>query len=152
VARKPGIELEGVASDFPYSCRAVGKAKEGGLWDLKTKIMNQADPLPQTTPFLGENMKPDAIIKVRFKTTAEGGRQGPIIVDETPYGCPLFVEGEAFDCRLLVSGQTLRLGAAYELPVKFLSPHLALSKLFPGKTVTLWEGKEIATGEVVRLV
>jgi hypothetical protein len=97
-------------------------------------------------------MKPDAIIKVRFKTTAEGGRQGPIIIGQTPYGCPLFVEGEAFDCRLLVSAQTLQLGNSYELPIKFLNPNLVLSKLSPGKSVTLWEGKEIATGEIVRLV
>jgi len=97
-------------------------------------------------------MKPDAIIKVRFKTTAEGGRQGPLIIGETPYGCPLFVEGEAFDCRLLVRAQTLELGNAYELPIKFLNPRAALSKLSPGKPVILWEGKRIATGEVVRLV
>jgi hypothetical protein len=45
MARKPGIALEGAASDFSYSCRAVEKAKEGGLRDLKPKIMNQADPL-----------------------------------------------------------------------------------------------------------
>jgi hypothetical protein len=43
VAGKPGIELEGAASEFSYSCRAVEKAKEGGLWELKTKIMNQVD-------------------------------------------------------------------------------------------------------------
>lgn len=97
-------------------------------------------------------MKPDALIKVRFKTTAEGGRQGPIVIGEKPYGCPLFVEGEAFDCRLLVNGQTLQLGESYELPVKFLNPDLVVSKLSPGKPVKLWEGKDIATGEVVRLV
>ena len=97
-------------------------------------------------------MKPDILIKVRFKTTAEGGRQGPIVIAEKPYGCPLFVEGEAFDCRLLVNPQTLHLGETYELPVKFLNPDLALPKLSPGKAVRLWEGKDIATGEVVRFV
>lgn len=97
-------------------------------------------------------MKPDAIIKVRFKTTAEGGREGNIVIKEIPYGCPLLVESEAFDCRLLVDGRTLQLGEAYELPVKFLNPDLALPKLSPGKTVRLWEGKDIAAGEVVRLV
>ncbi len=97
-------------------------------------------------------MTPDAFIKVRFKTTAEGGREGPILIGERAYGCPLLIEGEAFDCRLLLNAQTLHLGETYELPVKFLNPDLALPKLSPGKPVKLWEGKDIATGEVVRLV
>ena len=97
-------------------------------------------------------MKPDVLIKVRLKTTAEGGRQGPIVIGEELYGCPLFVDGEAFDCRLLLNAQTLRLGETYELPVKFLNPDFALPKLSPGKPVKLWEGKDIAIGEVVRLV
>jgi len=97
-------------------------------------------------------MKPDAIIEVRFKTTAEGGRQGNIVIAEIPYGCPLLVDGEAFDCRLLLMGQTLALGETYELPIKLLRPDLALPKLSAGKAVTLWEGKEIATGKVIRLI
>jgi hypothetical protein len=97
------------------------------------------------------NRTPDAIIEVRFKTTGEGGRQNNIVIAETPYGCPLFVDGEAFDCRLLLTGQTLVLGGTYELPIKMLRPDLALKKLSTGKTVSLWEGKEIATGKVVRL-
>lgn len=101
---------------------------------------------------MNQNMKPDAIIKVRFKTTAEGGRHGPIVIGETPYGCPLFVDGHAFDCRLLINAQTLHLGETYELPVKFLNPDLVLPKLSPGKPLKLWEGKDIATGEVIRLV
>jgi hypothetical protein len=41
---------------------------------------------------------PDAIVEVRFKTTAEGGRRRPLSGAEY-FGCPLFVDGEAFDCR-----------------------------------------------------
>lgn len=96
-------------------------------------------------------MKPDVVIKVRFRTAAEGGRQGPIVIGDGLYGCPLFVDGEAFDCRLLVKAQTLELGQTYELPVKFLDPDRALPKLSPGKAVRLWEGKDIATGEIVHL-
>lgn len=95
-------------------------------------------------------MQPDAFIRVRFMTTAEGGRQGPIVIGETFYGCPLFVEGEAFDCRVLVNFRTLELGKTYELPVKFLKPEFALLKLSPGKSIRLWEGKDIAIGEVVK--
>ena len=97
-------------------------------------------------------MKPDAIIEVRLKTTAEGGRQGAIVVAKRPFGCPLFVDGEAFDCRFLIERQTLELGSTYELPIKFSHPELALPKLSVGKSVTLWEGKDIATGKVLSLV
>jgi hypothetical protein len=96
-------------------------------------------------------MKPDAVIKVRFKTPEEGGRQNAIAIGEKPYGCPLLVDEEAFDCRLLITDRTLQLGESYELPIKFLSPDRALPKLSPGKPVRLWEGKDIAIGEVVRL-
>ena len=97
-------------------------------------------------------MQPDAIIKVLFKTAAEGGRQGNVVIADKPYACVMFVDGEAFDCRFLVTDQTLQLGETYELPVKFLNPDLVLSKLSPGKPVRLWEGKDIATGEIVRLL
>ncbi|MGB2621828.1 MAG: hypothetical protein WA857_01120 [Candidatus Acidiferrum sp.] len=96
-------------------------------------------------------MKPDAIIEIRLKTTLEGGRQGAIVITQHPFGCPLFVDGEAFDCRFLVENQTLELGNTYKLPIKFLRPDLVLSKLSVGKSLTLWEGKDIATGKILRL-
>lgn len=94
-------------------------------------------------------MKPDAVIEVRFKTPSEKGRQGAVVGEV--YGCPLFVDGEAFDCRIYLEGKTLDLGKTYEVGVKFLNPQLALPHLSPGKSIYLWEGKEIATGKVVRL-
>lgn len=94
-------------------------------------------------------MQPDAVIQIRFKTTAEKGRQAA--VSGNVYGCPLFVDGEAFDCRLYLEGRTLDLGKTYEVGVKFLNPQLAMPHLSPGKAISLWEGKEIAIGEVVRL-
>lgn len=97
-------------------------------------------------------MEPDAIIRVRLKTTAEGGRQSAILVGKDPFSCPLFVDGEAFDCRLLITNQTLKLGGTYELPIKFLRSDLALPRLLLGKSVTLWEGKDIATGEIISLM
>jgi len=53
-------------------------------------------------------MEVDAIIEVRFITTAEGGRQTPVtsgVVDF--YACPFVVNGEAFDCRVLLRGGVL---------------------------------------------
>jgi hypothetical protein len=94
-------------------------------------------------------MKPDAVIKVRFKTPWQKGRQGAVVGEV--YGCPLFVDGEAFDCRIYLEGKTLDLGKTCEVGVKFLNPQLALPQLSPGKSIYLWEGREIATGKVVRL-
>jgi len=97
-------------------------------------------------------MQPDVIIRVRFKTHDEGGREHAIAVGEKPYGCPLLIGDDAFDCRILISDRTLQLGETYELPVKFLRPELALTRLSVGEPVRLWEGKEIAAGNVVRVV
>lgn len=93
-------------------------------------------------------MSADVTIEVRFKTTAEGGRNGPVVGRQ--FGCPMFISGEAFDCRLMTGGRKLELGETYEVPVKFLNANLALPKLTPGTEITLWEGKEIATGRVLR--
>ncbi|MGQ3051681.1 MAG: hypothetical protein ACT6S0_07840 [Roseateles sp.] len=95
-------------------------------------------------------MKPDAIINVRFLTTAEGGRS--TAVEGQYYACPLFVDSEGFDCRLLLEGRRLELGAASEVPVKFLYRDLALPKLAVGKEVLLWEGRNVAKGQVVKIV
>jgi hypothetical protein len=94
-------------------------------------------------------MQPDAVIEVRFKTPSEQGRQGAIVGQV--YGCPLIVDDEAFDCRIYLEGKTLELGKAYEVGVKFLNPQLALPHLSPGKAISLWEGREVATGKVKRL-
>lgn len=95
-------------------------------------------------------MKPDAIINVRFLTTAVGGRN--TAVEGQFYACPLFVDNEGFDCRLLLEGQRLELGSAYEVPIKFLYRELALPKLAVGKEVLLWEGRNVAKGQVVKVI
>jgi len=61
----------------------------------------------------------DITIEVRFKTSAEGGRSGPMIGGH--FGCPMFIGSEAFDCRLRTGGRTLELGEMYEVLVKFLN-------------------------------
>jgi hypothetical protein len=96
-------------------------------------------------------VKADAIVEVRFKTTAEGGRQTDISHDSGEFRCPLFVGDESFDCRVHYEG-ILRLGSVYELPVRFLSPELVLPKLSRGCRIRLWEGKDIATGVVLSLL
>jgi hypothetical protein len=94
-------------------------------------------------------VEPDAIIEVRFTTTEEGGRRSPV---EGDYRCPFVIDGEAFDGRLLLSGQRLELGLRYEVPVRFLNPELVIPMLAAGKPFVLWEGKAVATGRIIRVL
>jgi hypothetical protein len=64
-----------------------------------------------------------------------GGRN--TAVEGQFYACPLFVDNEGFDCRLLMEGRRLELGSSHEVPVKFLYRELALPKLAVGKDVLL---------------
>ncbi|MEL7431992.1 MAG: hypothetical protein AAGI90_05660 [Chlamydiota bacterium] len=100
-------------------------------------------------------MEPDIYIKVRFKTTAEGGRKTPVR-RKSPlgtdfYACPLIVDDKVYDCRLLIGDNEIELGKYYEIPVNFLNIDLALPSLSVGKKITLLEGKEIADGEILRI-
>jgi hypothetical protein len=94
-------------------------------------------------------MNYDAVIKVRFMTTVEGGRR--TAVEGNFYACPMYVGEQAFDCRLLLEGKRLELGISYEVPVKFLNRDLALAKLAKGKEIRLWEGRDVATGQVIEI-
>lgn len=100
-------------------------------------------------------MKADIYVKVRFRTSSEGGRKTPL-KSRTPlagdfYACPLLVDGEAYDYRLLIGDQELELGEYYELPTVFLNKTVALHNLSIGKNIILWEGKDVADGEVTRI-
>lgn len=95
-------------------------------------------------------MIPDAVINVRFLTTTEGGRNTAI--DGKFYACPLFVDNEGFDCRLILEGRRLELGSTYVVPIKFLYRELVLPKLKVGKEVLLWEGRNVAKGQVVKII
>lgn len=92
-------------------------------------------------------MTADAIVRVRFLTSAEGGRQMPVFGPS--YSSPMNVDGKFFDCRLLIFEGPLELGETYEVPVKFLSSQEVVPRLFAGKELTLWEGRTVAQAWVV---
>jgi hypothetical protein len=79
----------------------------------------------------------------------EGGRSQP--ADGRTFGCPMFIDGEGFDCRLLLDGLVLQPGKLYEVPVKFLRRDYADARLHVGTPITLWEGKTIASGTISRV-
>ena len=72
-------------------------------------------------------MQPDAVVEVRMNTTAEGGREGP--VRGPVYGCVMFVDGEGFDCRLMVGDEELRLGE--RLTVEWHTENMPADALIP---------------------
>ncbi len=100
-------------------------------------------------------MKADIYIKVRFKTTEEGGRKTslqrkmPLGVDF--YACPMKIDNNFYDCRLFIGNKEIKLGEYYEIPAVFLDKESALQKLSVGKNIALWEGKEVANGQVIRI-
>jgi hypothetical protein len=100
--------------------------------------------------FKSLHTKADIYIKVRFKTTLEGGR-GKAVTGEI-YGCPMYIEKNGYDCRLFLEGVTLELGESYEVSVKFLDKESALSIIHIGQHIALWEGKVVAEGEVTRIL
>ncbi|TKR30348.1 hypothetical protein FCE95_09440 [Luteimonas gilva] len=94
-------------------------------------------------------MNPDVAIEVRFKTPDEGGRTKSIKAQT--YSCPMLIDEEGYDCRLLLKGDEILLGERYVIDVKFMNADLVLPKLFVDKAISLWEGKIIATGRILRI-
>ncbi len=96
-------------------------------------------------------IEPDALINVRFLTSSEGGREHPIQGDK--YGCPLIVKNNGFDCRFILGeNMCFELGKTYQIPIKFLDSEYALSHIQEGETISLWEGKTIATGKIIMII
>lgn len=83
-------------------------------------------------------MQPDVVLRLRLRTTAEGGRNGPVFINP----------GMHFDCRWLVDGRALELGHEHDVPVKFLSFALVAPLLAVGKEIQMWEGGVFADGVI----
>ncbi|HMJ11056.1 MAG TPA: hypothetical protein VK524_06590 [Polyangiaceae bacterium] len=102
---------------------------------------------------MDSKLRPDVIARVRLLSSAEGGRQRAI--PPTMFGVPFFFEGEGFDCRLLLDQLGVSLEPGQEragIPIKFLFPEYIKGRLRPGDKFKLWEGKDIAEGEVTEVL
>ncbi|WP_139175171.1 hypothetical protein [Lysobacter enzymogenes] len=95
-------------------------------------------------------MIPDVAIRVYFLKPNEGGRTKSI--DGTHYNCPMFIQGNAFDCRIFLDGTVILPGMTYELTVKFLNLELAQPFLATDQEIALWEGRNIATGRIIKIL
>lgn len=96
-------------------------------------------------------LEPDAVLEVRFLTTEEGGRASPVESDR--FGCPLLINRRGFDCRFVLEGtKRFEPGETYQVEVKFLDPDAALKEIQAGAAISLWEGREIAKGGILRIL
>jgi hypothetical protein len=99
------------------------------------------------------NLRPDAVVRLRFLSTDDGGRSKPIPPGGV-FGCPFLFEDEYFDCRLLLGDHTAAVlpGDTVDVALKFLCPDLIKPRLHQGSLFRLWEGRTIADGVVSRVV
>jgi hypothetical protein len=93
----------------------------------------------------------DIRAEVHLFPTGGGGRKGT-----TPprrFGCPAEIEGEFFDCWLLLDEVgSLSPGSTTVVPIKFLRPDFVLPLLKVGSQFKLMEGhRNIATAKVLEI-
>jgi hypothetical protein len=93
-------------------------------------------------------MSPDLLLRVKLKTTAEGGRSGDVVGPD--YRCPLIVGGRGFDCRFLPFDRLI-LGVEKNIQVKLLNKDLAISHMVIGQRIELWEGRVIGVAIVLKI-
>lgn len=98
------------------------------------------------------NAAPDIIAKIRFYTTAEGGRSGPIYgktFDRKIFQCIFVLPWGNFDCALWVEDfDSIELGQTLSIPVSFLVPELLRERLHPGDLFHLQDYRTIAEGRI----
>lgn len=96
-------------------------------------------------------MQPDIIARVTMFASDMGGKSSAI--PPIRYGCPLFIDGQGFDCRLLLDklGHKFEPGTTEEVSIKFLFFDLVRSHLLPGARFTLWETRTFAEGEILQV-
>ena len=95
---------------------------------------------------------PDIIAKVSMLPTDQGGKKKSI--PPIQFGCPIQLDGEGFDCRLLLDqiGKGLAPGETIIVPIKFLYPELARPRLKLGLRFTLYEIGKIGDGEILEIL
>lgn len=98
------------------------------------------------------------IVTIEMLSTEQGGRRTPI--SGPFYHCPVFFQGipelssHGYDCRMLVSmleGPILSGDTIGEVGLLFLSEAEVVPHMRPGVGFTLWEGKTIGSGTVLRV-
>ena len=98
------------------------------------------------------------IASIHLTRTEEGGRKQPL--PPRIFGCPVFFENvpdlqaHGYDCRMLLAEHGKRIppgGTIGEIALLFLLADEVLPHMKPGVEFSLWEGKTIGSGTVVRV-
>jgi hypothetical protein len=93
---------------------------------------------------------PDILATVRFLSTDEGGRHGPITAPHL--GMIMEYGGELWESRLLLHDLgTISPGETAIIPIKFLSPELVKPLLRAGDHFRLREARWIAEGVIDKI-
>jgi hypothetical protein len=94
----------------------------------------------------------DIIANIKFYKTEDGGRKTPTA--PTFFGCIFVIGNKKHDCRLLLDkiGSIAPGDNKSNVPIKFLCPELALLNLKHGDKFYLWDMRNIAEGEVKKIV
>jgi hypothetical protein len=84
--------------------------------------------------------------------TDAGGKA--VTIPPVQFRCPLLINGELFDCRLLLNqtGTSLSPGRTADVPIKFLYLDLVRNLLMPGAKFALWDMQNFADGTVLEVV
>ena len=95
---------------------------------------------------------PDIIARVTMYPSAAGGKSSAI--PPVQFRCPLSINGELFDCRLLLNqlGIGLSPGCSAEIPIKFLNLYLIRDMLLPGAKFALWDMGDFAEGTILEVL
>ncbi|WP_152601951.1 MULTISPECIES: hypothetical protein [Burkholderia] len=94
---------------------------------------------------------PDIISRVTMYPTDAGGKS--VTIPPIQYRCPFSVNGELFDCRLLLNqvGISLSPGCTADIPIKFLYLNLVKDMLIPGAQFALWDMGNFADGTILEV-
>ena len=67
------------------------------------------------------------------------------------FSCPMMIDGEAYDGRIILRGKAINAGSTFEADIKFLDAIRAMPNLVIGKELFLWHGRVIGRAEVSRI-
>ena len=93
----------------------------------------------------------DARVRLRFLTTAEGGRENAVDAPAYGYRPTARIDGKYFDFRVATVGR-MELGNAYDVDIAFLDIDAVTPHLDVGVGLVIWEGRDVGTGVVRELV
>jgi hypothetical protein len=96
-------------------------------------------------------LTPEIFARIELYPTSADGRKGPL--PDGMYRGVLGVAGEHYSIAFVPpAGVLVQPGDAVEVGVQFLFPELALPHFAVGTEFTLWEGRDIGRGRVLRVL